>query len=134
MQHDLSGTGIGIGIGIGIGMITIGFSPPQPLHDLTQYLHLTGPVLSDEQRTVYRLLGLRRAPLWRVYSPGTLAFYSQARRQGQQLRRRVEDTRQLGGDAIIDNGVITRRWAPRSPDDRVKPALLVAAARTAARR
>jgi len=124
VQHDLSGTGI--------GMITIGFSPPQPLHDLAEYLHLTGPVLADEQRTVYRLLGLRRAPPWRVYSPGTLAFYRRARRRGQHLQRPVEDTRQLGGDALINNGVITRRWAPRSPDDRVTPALLVVAARAAA--
>jgi len=126
VQHDLSGTGI--------GMITIGFSPPQPLHDLAEFLHLTGPVLADEQRTVYRLLGLRRAPLWRVYSPGTLAFYRRARRRGQQLRRPVEDIRQLGGDAIIDDGVIIRRWAPRSPDDRVAPHRLVAAAQTQAQR
>ncbi|WP_219418770.1 AhpC/TSA family protein [Pseudonocardia nigra] len=125
MQRDLSDTGI--------GMITIGFRPPQPLHDLADYLHLTGPMVSDEQRTVYRLLGLRRAPLRRVYSPGTLAFYTRARRRGQQLQRPVEDTRQLGGDAIIADGVVTRRWAPRSPDDRVTPARLVAAARTAAR-
>ncbi len=122
MQHNLSDTGI--------GLVTIGFSPPQPLHDLAEYLHLTGPVLSDEHRIVYRLLGLRRAPLWRVYSPGTLAFYTRARRRGQQLQRPVEDTRQLGGDAIVADGVITRRWVPRSPDDRVPPARLVSAART----
>lgn len=124
MQHLLHGTGI--------GLITIGFSPPQPLRELAEHLHLSGPMLSDEQRIVYRRLGLRRAPVWRVYSPGTLAFYARARLRGRQLQRPVEDTRQLGGDAIVTDGVITRRWRPRSPDDRVAPERLVCAARSAA--
>lgn len=126
MQNDLSGTGI--------GMITVGFSPPRPLRELAAHLGLTGAMLSDEHRSLYRLLGLRRAPLWQVYSPGTLTYYALARLRGRELRRPVEDTRQLGGDAIVADGTIVRRWMPRSPDDRVPPAHLVAAARAAARR
>ena len=112
-----------------IGMVAVGFSPSQALAALAKHLELTGPMLSDEQRTVYRLLGLRRAPLWRVYSPGTLAFYRQVKLRGLRLQAPVEDTRQLGGDALVHQGVIVCRWAPRSPDDRVAPSLLVAAAR-----
>ncbi len=114
--------------GSGIGMVAVGFSPPEALGPLAEHLELTGPMLSDEQRTVYRLLGLRRAPLWRVYSPGTLAFYRQAKLRGMRLQAPVEDTRQLGGDALVRDGVIVRRWSPRSPDDRVDPERLVAAA------
>jgi hypothetical protein len=112
-------------------MITVGFSPPEPLAALAEHVGLTGPILSDEQRVLYRLLDLCRAPLWRVYSPGTLAFYREAKRRGLRLRAPVEDTRQLGGDALVRDGVIVHRWAPRSPDDRVDPARLVAAARAA---
>lgn len=114
--------------GSGIGMVSVGFSPPEALGPLAEHLELTGPMLSDEQRTVYRMLGLRRAPLWRVYSPGTLAFYRQAKLRGMRLQAPVEDTRQLGGDALVRDGVIVRSWSPRSPDDRVDPERLVAAA------
>lgn len=115
----------------GIGLVTIGFSPPGPMRDLADYLGLAGPVLCDEQRRVYRLLGLGRAPIWRVYSPGTLARYGCAMVRGYRLQHPVEDTRQLGGDAILVDGVITRWWAPRTPDDRVAPQQLVTAARRA---
>lgn len=120
MQRLLDGTGI--------EMVTVGFSPPEPLKALAEHLRLAGPILSDEQRLLYRLLDLRRASLWRVYSPGTLAFYRKAIQHGLRMRAPVEDTRQLGGDALINDGVIVRTWTPRSPDDRVDPAKLVAAA------
>lgn len=115
-------------LGSGIGLITVGFSPPTALRELADHLGLTGVVLSDGHRVLYRLLGLRRAPLWRVYSPATLAFYAHARRRGRQLTRPVEDTRQLGGDALVVDGVVVRVWRPRSPDDRVAPDRLVTAA------
>jgi hypothetical protein len=118
--------------GIGIGLVAVGFSPPEALAALAGHLGLTGPILSDEQRVLYRLLALRRAPLWRVYSPGTLALYRRARRRGVPLHVPVEDTRQLGGDALVRDGVVVRRWTPRSPDDRVDPARLVTAARAEA--
>ena len=45
--------------------------------------------------------GCAEAPLWRVYSPGTLAFYREAKRRGLRLHAPVEDTRLLGGDALV---------------------------------
>lgn len=113
MQDHLADTGI--------PLLTIGFSPPAALAALAEYLGLTGLILADEQRVLYRLLGLRRAPLWQIYSPGTLAYYATARARGRRLHRPVEDTRQLGGDALAANGMIIRRWRPRTPDDRVTP-------------
>jgi hypothetical protein len=110
--------------GTGVGLVTVGFSPPAALRAPADHLELTGPVLSDEQRRVYRLFGLRRAPVWRIYSPGTLAHYARAMLRGRRRRRPVEDTRQLVGDALMVDGVVVRRWRPRSPDDRVAPQLL----------
>jgi hypothetical protein len=35
----------------------------------------------------------------------------------------------MGGDAVVVDGEAVRRWLPRTPVDRVAPAVLVAAAR-----
>lgn len=114
-----------------IVLVTVGFSPPEAMRALGEHLGLRGPVLSDPDRTLYRLIGLRRAALWRVYSPRTLAYYTGAILRGRRLHRPVEDTRQLGGDALVVDGVLVRRWRPSTPEDRVAPEALVAAAHAA---
>jgi hypothetical protein len=53
-----------------------------------------------------------------VYSPATLAAYAAAAARCHRLRRPVEDTRQLGADAIMADGVVRQLWRPRSPNDR----------------
>lgn len=114
-------------------LVVVGFSPPAAVASLADHLRLRALVLSDEQRLLYRELGLRRAPIWRVYSPSTLAFYRRALRSGRRVRTPVEDIRQLGGDALVVDGVVTRLWRPRTPVDRVRPDHLAAAAHAAAR-
>ncbi len=110
-------------------LVVVGFSPGPAMAALADHLGLTATVLTDPERRLYRLLGLRRAPLWRVYSPGTLARYAGFLRQGRRLRPAVEDTRQLGGDALVVDGRVVRLWGPSTPDDRADPARIVAAAR-----
>lgn len=118
--------------GIGIEAIAVGFSPPDALAPLAEHLGWRGRFLADTGRRLYRDLGLGRAPWWRVYSPGTLAIYLRAALRGRRDLRGtapVEDTRQLGGDALVIEGRAVVRWYPRSPDDRVAAAELAAAAR-----
>ncbi len=110
-------------------LVVVGFSPGPAMAALADHLGLTATVLTDPERRLYRLLGLRRAPLWRVYSPGTLARYAGFLRQGRRLRPAVEDTRQLGGDALVVDGRVVRLWRPSTPDDRADPTRIVAAAR-----
>lgn len=98
--------------------VAVGFSPADRLAAIARHRGWTGLVLADEARQLYARLGVDRAPLWRVYSPGTLLTYARALLRGQHLDRPVEDTRQLGADAILVDGVVTVRWRPRSPDDR----------------
>ena len=112
----------------GVPVLAVGFSPAPALAALAERLGWTGPFLVDEQRVLYRRLEFGRAPLWRVYSRGTMARYAAAARRGVRLPRTVEDTRQLGGDALLQDGVVVMRWLPRSPDDRADPATLVDAA------
>jgi hypothetical protein len=108
-----------------IGLAAVGFSPPEALAELAEHLDWRAPFLADQQRTLYRLLGLGRAGARQVYSPGTLGVYARALARGQRLSRPVEDTRQLGGDGILADGVLVRRWRPQSPDDRVDAAVLL---------
>ncbi|WP_219413694.1 AhpC/TSA family protein [Pseudonocardia nigra] len=120
MQQQLDGA---------VPLVTVGFSPPAALDALADHLGLTGTVLSDPDRDLYRLLGLGRAPVWQVYSPGTLLHYARAVARGRRLQKPVEDTRQLGGDALVVDGVVRRIWRPRTPDDRADPRVIAAGAR-----
>lgn len=111
--------------GHSIGLVACGFSPPDALAALANHVGWPGLFLVDENRRLYGLLGMRRARLWQVYSPGTLARYALAAARGRQLPRPVEDIRQMGGDALLQDGLVVRRWLPRTPNDRVSPARLV---------
>lgn len=111
--------------GCPIGLVAFGFSPPAALAALADHVGWPGTFLSDEDRRLYGLLGMRRARLWQVYSPGTLARYAIAAARGQHLPRPVEDIRQMGGDALLRDGIVTHRWLPRTPDDRAHPTHLI---------
>ena len=111
------------------GLVLIGFSPPERLAALARHLGWPGRVLADQQRALYRRLGVGRAPLWRVYAPATRATYAAAAARGHRLARPVEDTRQLGADAIMVNGIIRQLWRPRTPNDRPPAAEVIAACR-----
>lgn len=111
-----------------VGLVFVGFSPPDRLAALGRHLQWPGPVLSDQPRRLYAALGLGRAPLWRVYSPRTLVTYARAVLRREKLRPPVEDTRQLGADALVVDGTVVRLWRPRAPDDRPEAAEVLAAA------
>ncbi|PVZ14700.1 AhpC/TSA family protein [Actinomycetospora cinnamomea] len=117
--------------GSAVEAVAVGFSPPDALAPLAEHLGWRGRFLADTERRLYRDLGLGRAPWWRVYSPGTIAIYLRAARRGRWGHGSgapVEDTRQLGGDAVVRGGVAVARWNPRSPDDRVPAGELAAVA------
>ena len=105
--------------GCPIGLIACGFSPPEALAALAEYLRWPGLFLADEQRLLYTLLGMRRASLWQVYSPGTLARYALAAARGHRLwppqPRPVEDTRQMGGDALVHGASSCAAGYPAPP-------------------
>jgi hypothetical protein len=110
------------------GLILVGFSPPARLAAVARHLGWPGRILTDQERVLYRRLRIRRALLWRIYSPGTLATYATGILHGQRPAPPVEDTRQLGADAIMIDGIVRRLWRPRSPDDRPAAAEVIAAA------
>lgn len=117
---------------LGASALAVGFSPPPALADLAEYLAWPWPFLSDPERRLYQRLGLGRVALHRVYSAGTLLRYAQAALGGQPIRRPVEDTRQMGGDAIVREGVVLGRFSPRSPDDRAPVTAILRSLRASA--
>jgi hypothetical protein len=112
-----------------IGLTLVGFSPPQRLAAIARHLGWPGQILADPSRALYQRLGVGHAPLWRVYSPGTLACYAAAAARGHRIAWPVEDTRQLGADAVMVEGVVRQLWRPRTPNDHPPAADLIAAAR-----
>jgi hypothetical protein len=118
-----------------VALVLVGFSPADRLAVIARAIGWRGEVLADPQRRLYSRLGVGRAPLWRVYTPATLATYARAalgragRRPARRLPRRPqEDTRQLGADAVLVDGIVRVLWRPRSPDDRPPASQVVAAA------
>jgi hypothetical protein len=101
-----------------IDLVLVGFSPADRLAAIARHLGWPGRVLSDPDRRLYSRLGIGRAAWWQVYSPGTLATYAAAIARRQPLSRPVEDTRQLGADAIAVGPTVRVLWQPRTPDDR----------------
>lgn len=140
MQDTLAGNGGGVDGG-GVELVAVGFSGPDRLAGVADHLGWRGRFLADTERRLYRDLGLGRAPWWRVYSPGTVLVYLRAalpgrlgrRVTGQRTGATTEDTRQLGGDALVRDGRVVTRWNPRSPDDRVDPTEILRAVRGATR-
>lgn len=114
-----------------VQLLAVGFSPADRLAAITRHLGWSGLVLSDPDRALYGRLGVGKAPWWRVYSPGTMARYARAVAGGSRVHRPVEDTRQLGADAVMVDAVVTALWLPRTPDDRPPAADVLGAARAA---
>jgi len=113
----------------GFGVVAVGFSPPEALAPLADHLGWTDPFCSDVGRELYGRLEIGRAPIAKVFTPGTLRFYRQQVARGKRIRRPVEDLRQLGGDVLVVDGVARVLALPESPDDRAPVDQLVAGAR-----
>lgn len=113
-----------------VALVLVGFSPARRLAAVVRSRGWSGAVLSDPGLRLYRRLGIGRAPVWRVWNPGTLAVYRRARRGGwRPSPTEGEDLRRLGGDAVVVDGVVRVLWRPRSPDDRPPAAEVLTAAR-----
>ena len=92
------------------------------------------PVLADPERAVYHAYGLGRASLVRTWaSPKTVLFYGRAILRGERPPKPVADTRQLGGDFLIDaSGRVRFAHTSVEPADRPSIERLLAAATSAA--
>ncbi len=104
------------------------FAPVEELATHRRRLGLPFVVLSDPDRDLYRRFGFGRGSLTEIWSLGTLRLYRDLLRTGRRLRLPQHDTRQLGGDVVIDRDRrVVATFRPRSPDQRPSVNELVAA-------
>ena len=101
-----------------VGLVLIGFGPADRLADLARQIGWSDMVLADPQRLLYRRLGMGRAPGWRIWTASTFAVRGRALGARQRLTWPDEETRQLGGDAVMFAGTVTTLWRSRSSGDR----------------
>jgi peroxiredoxin len=86
------------------------------------------PVLVDADRTSYRDWRLQRASFAGVWlDPNVWRQYARLLRSGERIRTLGRDTRQLGGDFIIDPQGVIVYARPQQRDDRPPVGRLLAA-------
>lgn len=90
--------------------------------------------ISDPDRSLYRAYGLDRTNFVRTWlSPRTVAYYLRAAASGRRIRPPRSDSRQLGGDFIIDRqGFVVFAHRSSEPADRPPVEHLIAVIRAVA--
>lgn len=80
---------------------------------------ISWPLLIDTDRNLYRAYQMERASWWSIYGPSSVANYIKLLFRGRRLRRPGRDTRQLGGDVLVDpQGIVRLHYVSESPHDR----------------
>ena len=104
------------------------FATPERLAAYRQHLRFPFDVVTDVDRSVFRLLGAERGSGRQVWSAGTIRMYARLIRAGRRLRRPTEDVHQLGADAVVGrDGTLRYLSLPTTPDARPPISELIAA-------
>ncbi len=103
-------------------VVVVTFARPRVLAGYQQRFATPLPVVSDQDRVLYRALGFGRASNARVWSPAVLARYLRLMIGGHRLSTpegTPSDVNQLGGDAVINpDGTLSWLYPGSGPDDR----------------
>lgn len=103
----------------GATVVVVSFAEPRELSAHRDRLELPFMLLADPERRLYRAFGLGRGRLHEIWSLRTLVAYWRLLRRGKRPSRPTQDTRQLGGDFVIDRaGRLAAAFTPRTPADR----------------
>jgi len=103
-----------------VAVVAVFPGPPSAVARLRDRAGLAGALLADPEWTVHAAYGFLAARLRDVWlSRDTIAAYARLLRRGRRLRRPREDTRRLGGDAIVDpDGNLAWIYRSRGSTDR----------------
>ena len=113
-------------------VMLVTFTTPTELQQYLRWSDIRYDALIDPTRAVDRAYGLERASVTRVWGFKNLRRYLQiiAGRSLTKIRKPTEDTRQLGGDFVVDReGKLAWGYWPEGPDDRPSVQQLVDAVR-----
>lgn len=87
---------------------------------------LDWPLLIDQDRSLYRAYGMERGRWQDVFGLASWKAYAKLMAGGRRLHRPTGDTRQLGGDILIDpQGVVRLHHVGSGPADRPSVAQLL---------
>lgn len=91
---------------------------------------ITWPILIDHDRSLYRSYGMDRGTLWDIWGPRSWLAYAKELARGRLPKSPTADTRQLGGDVLIDPvGTVRLHHVGSGPADRPSVATILEAAR-----
>jgi alkyl hydroperoxide reductase subunit AhpC len=89
---------------------------------------LDWPVIVDRDRTLYRAYGMEHGRWFDLYGPRSIWVYLKLIARGNRVRLPTDDTRQLGGDVVIDSqGVVRLDAVANGPAGRASVDTLLAA-------
>ena len=111
-------------------IVIVTFTKPEQLNGYLAMNVLPLTILLDPSQVSYDAFGLGRGSLLRVWSARVAWRYVLLSCQGtwRNIRRPIEDTRQLGGDFIVDpEGVLIYGFWSKGPDHRPSVDELIAA-------
>lgn len=110
--------------------VVICFSAPEHVAAYQRERLQPMTVLVDEERASYGAYGFGRGSVGAVWGLRTWRAYARLLRAGRSFQRPTEDTRQLGGDVVVDpHGRIAYLFRSEDPDDRPSVDELVEAVR-----
>ena len=116
--------------GTNVQIVVVTFTEREHLANYLERHPAPFPFLLDPDRSTYKAYGLGQASTARIYGWSVWRRYAQilSKRGMRALLRPTEDTRQLGGDFVIDpDGLLSyARWST-GPADRPTVAALIAA-------
>lgn len=114
-------------------MVVISFEPLEQLCQFAEEESLPFQILSDAKYEAYKAFGLQEGPMRRLFGLATLWAYVRGLFQGRWPRMPRANTRQLGGDAVIDaGGKVAFLYRSRDPSDRPAVRILLDAVRQSA--
>lgn len=115
----------------GIGLVLIGQATPRQAAHFRRKLDIDLTVLADEERSTYKLAGLKRATVSQLLGPrSVLSGVKHGARSGVMQGRIVGDAAQLGGVMVIGPGdEVLFEQRSKNAGDTIEPADLLAAVR-----
>ena len=103
----------------GVEVLIVTFETPTQARDYMLETGCTWPVVSDQTRHLFYMYGMRRAKLRHLWGWATVKAYFGEARRGYWPRWPVSDTKQQGGDVLIDpDGMIDFVHVGLGPADR----------------
>jgi hypothetical protein len=113
---------------LGIHVVVVTFGAAAFVRAYVAETKITWPILIDHDRALYRGYGMNRGHLWNIWGLRTWWAYAKELARGRLPRYSDGDTRQLGGDVLVDPaGTVRFHHVGSGPADRPSVAAILEA-------